>query len=212
MLKSVQKLHRMAGLISVALVLVITVTGLLLNHREGLALYESYAEGSFVLWLYGGGEGGEGGEFSDEPPTWGRVLTAFHAGRFFGSEVSLFLDLMGAVLVALAFTGPYIWLKRRRMTGASASEVGEDALEEVVLERSEQLRSVKEAATGLLERAATLHDISEHVLHHVEEAHGDGASIGRDASEIEGHLKELDASMHKLITRIEGLRKEVTSG
>jgi uncharacterized iron-regulated membrane protein len=104
----VQKLHIVAGLIAILLILFLTVTGLFINHREGLALHESHTENPFVMWLYGFDGEGEGEEdFIEEPPTWERVLTAFHAGNFFGRSGILFLDLAGVFLIFLAVTGIY---------------------------------------------------------------------------------------------------------
>lgn len=202
MLKKVQRLHRVAGLVSIIVVVFLTLTGVLLNHREALTLYERYPDNAFVMWLYGEGEGA-GEEFIDEPPTWERVLTAFHAGRFLGMRGSVFLDITAVILLILILTGPYIWIKRWVLLRMTREELEEEAL----IEKTEKLLMVKDSARGFLKRAARLHDLSEHVLEHIK-ASPEG-QIARDLKEIESHLIELDTRMHGLITNIEGLEKDV---
>jgi hypothetical protein len=178
---------------------------MLLSHTEELTLYERYPENSFVMWLYGfrGVEGAEE-DFIIEPPTWERVLTAFHGGRFFGRPGGLILDISGVFLIFLALTGPYLWLKRLMLLRMSRKALEEEAL----IEKTEKLLKVKGSARGFLKRAEQLHDISEHVLEHIKAA--PEGPVARDVEEIEGHLKELDSRMHGLIARMERLEKEVT--
>jgi hypothetical protein len=203
----IQKLHIVAGLIAIILILFLTVTGLLINHREGLDLHESYTENPFVIWLYGFDGEGEGEEdFIEEPPTWERVLTAFHAGNFFGRSGILFLDIAGVFLIFLTVTGAYLWVKRLILLKTDKEVMEEEAL----IEKTEKLLKVRNSARGFLQRAGKLHNISEHVLEHIK-ASPEGP-VARDIEEIEGHLVELDSRMHALIERIENLEKDVTSG
>jgi hypothetical protein len=75
----IQILHTIVGLISLILVLLLVFTGLLLNHRDKLSLHEKYPTNSLVLWLYGFQENGKAEEnYVETPPTWERVITAFH--------------------------------------------------------------------------------------------------------------------------------------
>lgn len=201
----VQKLHRLAGLVAVLLILFLTVTGVLLNHTEELSLYDSYTENSLVLWLFGFDEEGAREEFIEEPPTWERVLTGFHAGRFFGGEGAFFLDLAAVVLIFLALSGPYLWIKRHVLLRTNRKALEEEDL----LEKTEKLLKVKESARSFLDRAGQLHDLSEHVLEHIKGA--PEGPVARDVVEIEGHLKELDARMHRLISRIKKLEEDVAT-
>ncbi len=203
MLKKVQRLHRVAGLFAIIVVVFLTLTGVLLNHRDDLTLYERYPDNAFIMWVYGGGGAGEADEFIEEPPTWERVLTAFHAGRFLGMQGSLFLDIAAIILLILILTGPYIWIKRLILLRMSKEAQDEEAL----IEKTEKLLMVKDIARGFLKRAARLHDLSEHVLEHIK-ASPEG-QIARDLKEIENHLMELDTRMHGLITNIEGLEEDV---
>jgi hypothetical protein len=111
----IQTLHTIVGLISLILVLLLVFTGLLLNHRDKLSLHEKYPTNSLVLWLYGFQENGKAEEnYVETPPTWERVITAFHGGRFFGKPVYLLVDVIGALILLQAITGLYIWLKKIR--------------------------------------------------------------------------------------------------
>jgi hypothetical protein len=207
MLKTIQRLHLIMGLVSIIVVIFLTLTGIFLNHSEELSLYESYPTNSIVLWLYankGLNEEGMEEDFIEEPPTWERVLTAFHAGRFFGRPGNLFLDMAGVILILLAVTGPYIWIRRLVLLKTNRKLREEEAL----IEKTEKLLKVRSSARSFLKRAGQLHDISEHVLQHMKEPEG---PVARDIEEIERHLVDLDSRMHELIRKIEGLEKEVTS-
>jgi hypothetical protein len=206
MYRTVQKIHRVAGLVSIVIVVFLAATGVLLAHSEGLTLYERYVESPFFLSLYGEGEDSPGGEdFIEGPPSWERVLTALHSGRLLGVEGSIILDLSAVVLIVLCLTGPYIWIKKLIALRINKGLPDEDAL----VEKTEQLMEVKSSARGFIERAGQLHDISEHVLEHIKGTATDAEGAARDAEEIEGHLVELDSRMHGLIERIKALEKDV---
>ncbi len=200
MFKHIQRFHKIVGLVSIIVVLFLVLTGLFLNHREELSLYDRYPANSIVLWLYGNDD-----EYIEEPPTWERVLTAFHGGRFFGRTFNLFVDTAGVILISLALTGSYIWLRRSALLKKKDREIIE---EEALIEKSEQLMKVRSVAKGLHAKAGKLHDISEHVMEHIKGAYG--KALERNMGEIEGHLRELDSSMHALLTRIERMDKEAS--
>ena len=52
-LRICQMLHRWTGLLIVPLILISTLTGFLILHRDGLSLYEKPVQNSIFLWLYG---------------------------------------------------------------------------------------------------------------------------------------------------------------
>lgn len=204
MFKPVQRLHRVVGLFSMILVVFMTVTGLLLNHREELSLDERYATNPVVVGLYDGfnGEDSREGGYLEEPPTWERVLTALHAGRILGRPFSLLIDLGGAVLLFLSFTGLYLWLKRTLVL----RETNRAVEGEVLIQKAEQLMKIQQSTRELLGRAGKIHDLSEHVMTHIKDAPG-GDSF-RGVGEIERYLKGLDGSMHALIEKLERLEKD----
>lgn len=118
MIRITQKIHRVLGLIGLVFILALTLTGVLLNHSEDLELYESYPESSVVLWLYGAETHSENFEekWGDQaqPPSWEKVITAFHGGKFFGMKSNIFLDFLALIVLAISFTGPYVWFLKRK--------------------------------------------------------------------------------------------------
>lgn len=200
MLKPMQRIHRVAGLVSIAIIVMLVITGVLINQSERLELYDRYVTSAPVLWLYGGPATGEGDLEAlgyAEPPSWQMVLTAFHGGRFFSWKGNVYTVTASFILLLLIVTGPYLWLKRRAILRSNKKPV-----EEVVIEKSEQIEEIKTQAGALHTRADRLHKISEHVLDHVK-----GRAHDAEIDEIEGHMKELDLMMHGLIYRIEKLER-----
>ena len=117
MVRITHKIHRLIGIIGVLFILMLTVTGVLLNHSEDLELYEHYPTNDLVLWLYGSGGQASVDSYEDwggEPPSWEKVLTAFHGGKFFGLEGNIFLDLLAFIIFTITITGPYLWYLKRR--------------------------------------------------------------------------------------------------
>jgi len=49
---------------------------------------------------------------SEEPATYEKVLTAFHAGRFRGKDTRFLLVISAFTLLALSLTGPFLWVRR----------------------------------------------------------------------------------------------------
>lgn len=134
MIRITQKIHRVLGLVGVVFLLLLTLTGFLLNHSEDFELYESYPESSLVLWLYGfGGEASIDSteNWGNEPPSWEKVLTAFHGGKFFGLDGNIFLDFLVLIIFTITLTGPYLWYLKRRssllniQTGQTSEGEGE---------------------------------------------------------------------------------------
>lgn len=116
----IQLLHSIVGLVSFILIIFLVLTGLLLNHREELSLYEKYPTNPVVLWLYGFQEKDEEADedYIETPPTWEKVVTAFHGGRFFGKPINLLVDVIGVIILFQTITGLYIWLKKLRANKA----------------------------------------------------------------------------------------------
>lgn len=209
----IQKIHRVVGLISIILIILFTITGLLLNHREGLTLYDRTPSNGLLLWLYGHSEDvapkeeDEGfiDDFVKPPPSLERVITAFHASRFFGRPVPLLLDILSLSLFILVATGSYIWVKRALILKRSKKAMDE-VEEEIFLQGMEGLLRVKEKAKVVLQRAEELHNLSEHLLTHTREDEEEKISE-REMADIARDLKELDSRVHRLIKNIKGLEK-----
>lgn len=207
------RFHRIIGIILIVPVVFFISTGLLLEFREGLALHEIYPENAVVLWLYGserqdGGvnaaPGPPGGyeEYSEEPASYERVLTAFHSGRLRGSKNGFLIVTTAFLLLIVTFTGLYLWIKRLLFNLKGRKGEVED-VEEELMESAIQLTQIKSAARGLYTRAVKLHNLSEHVMEHVKDASGGG--LEKEMGSIEGHMKDLDARMHSILEQIEKL-------
>ena len=114
-LRICQMLHRWTGLLIVPLILISTLTGFLILHRDGLSLYEKPVQNSIFLWLYGEPKTFEidGEKIAEKyPPSWGKALSAFHDGRFRGRSFILIVDILVISLIILSLTGHYLYLKR----------------------------------------------------------------------------------------------------
>lgn len=203
------RFHRIIGLIAIVPVIFLLVTGLLLEFREGLSLHEKYPENTVILWLYGGEGRGLGNDanvgelyldYSEEPASYERILTAFHAGRFRGKDTRALLVFSAFTLLTLSLTGPYLWCRRFLFKGRNSGSV---YVNEKLMESTLQLSMIRSAAKGLYSRANRLHDLSEHVMEHIKGS--SGAGLEKDMGRIEGHMKELDAKMHSILERIERL-------
>lgn len=213
MLRLMQKIHRIIGLISIILIIFFTITGVILNHREGLTLYDRTPSNGFFLWLYGyseyvtSEEENEGliGDFDKGSPSLERIITAFHASRFFGRPMPLFLDILSISLFLLVVTGSYIWIKRALLLKRSKKAM-DGVEEEIFLQGMEGLLMVKEKAKVVLQRAEELHNLSEHLLAHTREDKEEKISE-REMADFERDIKELDSRVHRLIKNIKGLEK-----
>lgn len=213
MLRLIQKIHRVVGLISIMLIIFFTITGVILNHREGLKLYDWTPSNGLLLWLYGySGDvtsqeeiDGVSDDFIKPTPSLERVVTAFHASRFFGRPVPLLLDILSLSLFLLVVTGSYIWVKRALILKRSKKAMDE-VEEEIFLQGMEGLLRVKEKAKVVLQRAEELHNLSEHLLAHTREDEEEKISE-REMADIARDLKELDSRVHRLIKNIKGLEK-----
>ncbi|MBI5747115.1 MAG: PepSY domain-containing protein [Nitrospirae bacterium] len=208
-----QKIHRIVGLTSITIIIFFTITGVILNHREGLTLHDVTPSNGLLVWLYGQPEGAAyqkeiddlSNDFIKPPPTLERIITAFHASRFFGRPVPLILDILSLFLLLLVVTGAYIWIKRALLLKRSKRPLDE-VEEEVFLQGMEGLLRVKEKARAVLQRAEELHNLSEHLLTHTREDKEKKISE-REMADIERDIKELDSRVHRLIKNIKGLEK-----
>ncbi len=208
-MKGALKVHRVAGLMSVVLVLFISATGMLLNHSEDLGLHEGYVENPVMIRAYGFNRGGEDG-YLEEPPTWEMVITSLHSGRFLGAGRVAYVDILGILLVLIALSGLVAWCRRLYLLKQGASgQLDEESLEESLMEKAEQLRKVREVSRGLLRGVKRIHDISEHIMVHVKKAPDRTQEREKDVAEIEMHLVELDSRMHDIIGRLERLQKDI---
>ncbi|MBI3584145.1 MAG: hypothetical protein HY096_09410 [Nitrospinae bacterium] len=202
LLKISQILHRIIGLLIVPLILISTITGFFLLHRDGLSLYERKVQNSIFLWLYGEPKVIEidGEKITEEyPPSWGKALSTFHDGRFRGVSFVLIADILVISLIILSLTGPYLYLKRLQFKkrGIPVSERLEDLDYLQILDRFNRL---KNKSIEIKDRIDELHKIVEHIFSHTKDK-----EIDMKAEEllfIEEHIRELDNKTHEIMEKM----------
>ncbi len=201
-LRICQILHRWTGLFIVPLILISTLTGFLILHRDGLSLYEKPVQDSIFLWLYGEPKTFEidGEKIAEEyPPSWGKALSAFHDGRFRGVSFVLIADILVISLIILSLTGPYLYLKRLQFKkrGIPVSERLEDLDYLQILDKFGKLKG---KSVEIKDRLEELHKIVEHIFSHTKDK-----DIGMKAEEllfIEEHIRELDNKTHEIMEKM----------
>ena len=203
-LRICQILHRWTGLLIVPLILISTLTGFLILHRDGLSLYEKPVQNSIFLWLYGEPKTFEidGEKIADKyPPSWGKALSAFHDGRFRGRSFILIVDILVISLIILSLTGHYLYLKRLQFKKRviPVSERLEDLDYLQILDRFGKLKG---KSVEIKDRIDELHKIVEHIFSHTRDK-----EIAMNKDElifIEEHIKELDNKTHEIMDKIKG--------
>jgi len=206
-LRICQILHRWTGLLIVPLILISTLTGFLILHRDGLSLYEKPVQNSIFLWLYGEPKTFEidGEKIAEKyPPSWGKALSAFHDGRFRGRSFILIVDILVISLIILSLTGHYLYLKRLQFKKRviPVSERLEDLDYLQILDRFGKLKG---KSVEIKDRLDELHKIVEHIFSHTKDK-----EIAMNKDElifIEEHIKELDNKTHEIMEKIKGGEK-----
>lgn len=201
-LRICQILHRWTGLLIVPLILISTLTGFLILHRDGLSLYEKPVQNSIFLWLYGEPRTFEidGEKIAEEyPPSWGKALSAFHDGRFRGRSFILIADILTISLIILSLTGPYLYLKRLQFKKRviPVSERLEDLDYLQILDRFGKLKG---KSVEIKDRIDELHKIVEHIFSHTRDK--DIAMKKDELIFIEEHIKELDNKTHEIMEKM----------
>jgi hypothetical protein len=200
-LKICHFLHRGVGLFVIPLILISTVTGLFLIHRDSLSLYERPVQNSILLWLYGEPKTFEiDGEKVTEgyPPSWGKALAAFHDGRFRGRSFLLAVDILAISLFILSLTGPYLYLKKIQLRrGIPVFEKLDDLDYLQILDRFSRLKG---KSMEIKDRIDELHKMVEHIFSHTKDR-----EIALKAHEllfIEDHIRELDSKTHEIVEKM----------
>jgi len=200
-LRICQIFHRWTGLLIVPFILISTVTGFLILHRDGLSLYEKPVQNSIFLWLYGEPKVIviDGESITEEyPPSWGKALSSFHDGRFRGRSFILIADILTISLIILSVTGPYLYRKRVQFKkGIPVSERLEDLDYLQILDRFGKLKG---KSVEIKDRLDELHKIVEHIFSHTRDK--DIAMKKDELIFIEDHIKELDNKTHEIMEKM----------
>lgn len=97
--------HYRIGLVAALFLVVLSVSGVMLNHSRFLGLHDVDMNFEFIMWWYGVPEP----IFNLE-----RVVIDIHSGKFFGFPGTLFMDLTALATIFLIATGIYTWYKNRK--------------------------------------------------------------------------------------------------
>lgn len=107
--------HLVTGFTVALWLLVMTVTGVLINHQEGLGLTEIEVPNAYLPAHYTD-------EFHPDTTRLNVVLADLHSGRFFGSKGRLLSDVIGLLVLISITSGVYSFRLRRRNGSRRAVE------------------------------------------------------------------------------------------
>ena len=102
------RVHFLTGLVGAAWLLVMAVTGVLINHQEEWGLLEIEVPNSVLPGHYTS-------EYRPETNPLNVVLTDLHGGRFFGEHGKWIGDAAALLLIVSVITGLYSHRLRRRL-------------------------------------------------------------------------------------------------
>ena len=101
--------HRRLGLCACIVIMVVAVTGVLLNHNASLGLHRVHIHHPWLLKLYDINDVQEEDFGYPEVLTLDQVILDIHTGRFFGYLGRGLMDLTAIVMLLLAFSGVFLW-------------------------------------------------------------------------------------------------------
>lgn len=104
------RVHMVTGLIAAAWLLLIALTGILINHQEQLKLWEIEVKDSYL-------PGGYRTDVRDGATPLNVILTDIHSGRIFGLTGVLLWDVIAVLLIISITTGAFGYSAKRKMTG-----------------------------------------------------------------------------------------------
>lgn len=101
--------HRRVGITAAVLVVIISITGLILNHNTSLGLHKDFITSKWLLEWYGYDPNAK---YSGEVLTVDQIILDIHTGRFFGSFGTYVMDAAAIAFIILAGSGVYMWYRR----------------------------------------------------------------------------------------------------
>ena len=102
--------HRRIGIIAAFFVIILSVTGIILNHNASLNLHKQFITAPWLLSWYGYEPDAD---YAQEILTVDKIILDLHTGRFFGAFGSLVMDGAAIALLLLSVTGIYMWYRRQ---------------------------------------------------------------------------------------------------
>ncbi|GMT50148.1 MAG: hypothetical protein IEMM0008_1687 [bacterium] len=208
LLRIIQRIHRVAGLLVLVLILFSAVTGYFLLHSQDYALSESHVENQWLLNLYGKPRTPKYDPLIDDNVpsldnaslTWEKWLTAIHRGEFFGVSIPLVQDFLVLSLILLSLSGPYLWVRGRRgkLFNKKRPKDNMDQLDYIAI--VDRFKALKSKEKDILRRLEELHGLVEHINSHVEKK--ERLVEPMEIRSIEDHVHELDKKTHEIMSRI----------
>ncbi|OFV98095.1 MAG: hypothetical protein A3F68_05555 [Acidobacteria bacterium RIFCSPLOWO2_12_FULL_54_10] len=113
------RIHMVTGLIAAAWLLLIALTGILINHQEVLKLWEIDVKDSYL-------PGGYRTDVRDGATPLNVILTDIHSGRIFGLTGILLWDVIAVLLIVSITTGAFGYGAKRKMTGTGHDDNGNE--------------------------------------------------------------------------------------
>lgn len=108
-LRGFYRWHRRVGMAAALFVVLLTVTGIVLNHNAALKLHTVHLQSGWLHSWYGLPDPKET-EFPGL--TADRVLLDLHTGKFFGQWGPYVMDAAALAFLFLTGTGFYLWWRR----------------------------------------------------------------------------------------------------
>ncbi|MBE9548779.1 MAG: PepSY domain-containing protein [Proteobacteria bacterium] len=104
--------HRRIGISVAAWLILLAISGLLINHAHDWGLDQSSIPGLLQELLY---PLTMGDEFEEAALiSWERLMLDLHAARFLGPLALWFSDLMAGLLLLLSISGIWIWWRQAK--------------------------------------------------------------------------------------------------
>jgi hypothetical protein len=101
--------HRRVGVTSAVFVIILAVTGLILNHNIMLDLHNVHITNPWLLEWYGYDADAE---YAKEVLTLDKLILDIHTGRVLGGVGSFIMDIAAILFLVLALSGVYMWYLR----------------------------------------------------------------------------------------------------
>ena len=109
--------HRRVGMVFLPLILILCVTGIVLNHNVSLGLHTTPVDSTWLKAYYNMPQEEEVSEWGGYPTdqlTWDRVMLDIHTGRIVGDVGVWLMDLAAIAMIILSVTGAYMWWRRAK--------------------------------------------------------------------------------------------------
>ena len=104
--RALRRIHLLSGLVAGLWLLMMAVTGVVINHQEALGLHSIEVSNRLLPGHYAD-------EFHPESNPLGVVISDLHSGRFFGSQGKLLGDAAALLLIISVLSGGLCYFRRR---------------------------------------------------------------------------------------------------